>query len=271
MKMHNLIEAGFRDVTGWSKRDIQRMGHEDDAAEPPSRWYKVVDGRMKEKWVYPDDKGEAEYNGWRPDQTRALKHAHIVRSKFHQGKFVKNEGGKWIEVFPFGKPEGVSEEFKGNIRDTEIKNVDPKNHTQGEGNFVKNQLHTMNRVITHLINAIGDDEDLPDWVQSEIAQASDKIVTVMDYSISSKEQDIENSTGNSALMKEQNVKESATVGATSSANVATVINPDYANNANNKPVKSVNALDQNKVSLFGAPMEDYKPKARKKAAIIKRR
>ena len=67
------------------------------------------------------------------------------------------------------------------------------------------------------------------------------------------------------------VSESASAGATSSANVATVVNPDYANNANNKPVKSVNALDQNSVSLFGAPMETMKNGSRKKAAIIKRR
>jgi uncharacterized Zn ribbon protein len=75
-------------------------------------------------------------------------------------------------------------------------------HSQGEGEFVKNRLHTMKRVITHLDNAIGRGEDLPDWVQSEIAQAVDKIVGVMDYSISSKEQDIEKHTSNNALMKE---------------------------------------------------------------------
>ena len=44
-----------------------------------------------------------------------------------------------------------------------------------------------------------------------------------------------------------------------------------ANNANKKPVKIVNALDQNQVSLFGAPMETYKNKTNKKSAIIKRR
>jgi hypothetical protein len=69
--------------------------------------------------------------------------------------------------------------------------------------------------------------------------------------------------------------ESATVGATSSANIATVVNPNYAYNANKKKVKSVNALDQNQVSLFGAPMVQ-KRKTKKKAShkspsIIKRR
>jgi len=96
---------------------------------------------------------------------------------------------------------GVTE-YNGNVNDTQLKNVDADNHSQGEGDFVKNQLHTMKRVITHLDNAIGSNEDLPDWVQSEIAQAVDKIVGVMDYSISSKEQDIEKHHGGSALMKE---------------------------------------------------------------------
>jgi hypothetical protein len=67
------------------------------------------------------------------------------------------------------------------------------------------------------------------------------------------------------------LSESASVGATSSANIATVANPGYANNANKKPVKSVNALDQNQVSLFGTPMETTKSASGKKAAIIKRR
>ena len=103
--------------------------------------------------------------------------------------------------------QGVAEEYNGNVKDTELKNVDPDNHSRGEGEFVKNQLHTMKRVITHLDNAIGRGEDLPDWVQSEIAQAVDKIVGVMDYSISSKEQDIEKHHSGSALMKEQGVAE----------------------------------------------------------------
>jgi len=67
----------------------------------------------------------------------------------------------------------------------------------------------------------------------------------------------------------KDVTESASAGATSSANIATVVNPDQAHSK--KPVKSVNALDQDEVSLFGAPMETVKNTAGKKAAIIKRR
>jgi hypothetical protein len=67
------------------------------------------------------------------------------------------------------------------------------------------------------------------------------------------------------------ITESASAGATSSASIATVANPDYANNANKKPVKSVNALDQDEVSLFGTPMETVKSASGKKVTIIKRR
>jgi hypothetical protein len=69
----------------------------------------------------------------------------------------------------------------------------------------------------------------------------------------------------------KSITETASAGATSAANIATVVNPDYANNANTKPVKSVNALDQDEVSVFGAPMETMKNASGKKAAIIKRR
>jgi hypothetical protein len=49
------------------------------------------------------------------------------------------------------------------------------------------------------------------------------------------------------------ISETATAGATSSANIASVPNPNYANKANKKKVKSVNALDTKGVSLFGGP------------------
>ena len=99
--------------------------------------------------------------------------------------------------------QGVAEGFMGNVKDTELKNIDPDNHNKGEGDFVKNQLHTIKRVVTHLENSIGSEEDLPDWVQSEIAKVTDKIVNVMNYSISKKEQDI----GSDSLMKEQGMAE----------------------------------------------------------------
>ena len=61
----------------------------------------------------------------------------------------------------------------------------------------------------------------------------------------------------------RSITESDGISITTSGNVATVINPTQAHSK--KKVKSVSALDQNSVSLFGGPMENIK------APIIKRR
>lgn len=60
-----------------------------------------------------------------------------------------------------------------------------------EGDFVKNQIHTIVRVMTHLEKAIDDNENLPEWVQMKISQAQGMLVGVMDYMISQKERDHE--------------------------------------------------------------------------------
>lgn len=61
----------------------------------------------------------------------------------------------------------------------------------------------------------------------------------------------------------RSLEETASAGATSSGSIATVVNPNQA--YSKKKVKSVSALDQNSVSLFGGPMKNIK------APIIKRR
>jgi hypothetical protein len=66
-----------------------------------------------------------------------------------------------------------------------------------------------------------------------------------------------------AKKKKKGIKETASAGATSSGSIATVVNPNQA--YSKKKVKSVSALDQNSVSLFGGPMKNIK------APIIKRR
>jgi hypothetical protein len=60
----------------------------------------------------------------------------------------------------------------------------------------------MLRVLTHLEHAIGDDEDLPEWVEMKISQAQGMIVGVMDFMISDKEREIELQTGEEGMMSE---------------------------------------------------------------------
>ncbi len=56
-------------------------------------------------------------------------------------------------------------------------------------------------------------------------------------------------------MKIREIFETATAGATSAGNVATVVNPDFTKKASKKKAKvvSANALDTKNVSLFGGP------------------
>lgn len=56
-----------------------------------------------------------------------------------------------------------------------------------EAGMVKNNLHTIIRVSTHLERAIGDNENMPEWCQEKIAQVKGMIVSVMDYMISQHE------------------------------------------------------------------------------------
>lgn len=57
-----------------------------------------------------------------------------------------------------------------------------------EGDFAKNQLHTIKRMAEILVDKISDDENLPEWVQMKISNAEGMLVRVTDYLISEKEQ-----------------------------------------------------------------------------------
>lgn len=98
-------------------------------------------------------------------------------------------------------------ESEANVSDRELDTIDPQDQGEEEGSFVKNQIHTMLRVLTHLEHAIGDEEDLPEWVQMKLSQAQQSVVGVMDYMISEKEREVERQTGGHSLMKEQGVAE----------------------------------------------------------------
>jgi hypothetical protein len=56
-----------------------------------------------------------------------------------------------------------------------------------EAGMAKNSLHTIVRVATHLERELGENENLPEWVQEKIAQIKGMMVSVMDYMISQHE------------------------------------------------------------------------------------
>jgi len=63
--------------------------------------------------------------------------------------------------------------------------MDPDEY-DNEGDMAKEQLHTMKLAAKELSSILGDDENLPEWVQSKITKALDYIDTARDYMISTK-------------------------------------------------------------------------------------
>ena len=133
----------------------------------------------------------------------------IIPSVPKPKEVVTGPDGKPIRLKDFvtHDPDIMEEDL---VSDTDLSNIDPDDHGETEGRFVKNQIQTMLRVLTHLENAIGDDENLPEWVEMLLSQSQDKIVGVMDYMISAKERAREEQTGSRSLMKELSMMEGKT-------------------------------------------------------------
>jgi len=91
--------------------------------------------------------------------------------------------------------------------DVPLNKIDPPDHGEPEGDFVKNQLHTIKRVTSHLERIVGNNEDLPEWVEMKISQAQGMMVAIMGYMISSKERELEHETGKEGVMAEDELNE----------------------------------------------------------------
>lgn len=71
--------------------------------------YDTADSRLKQKMIDNLDERAAKAQGYRETPEQALRVHNIIRSKFNPKKWVQNQGGKWVEVFPFGQPAGTTE------------------------------------------------------------------------------------------------------------------------------------------------------------------
>jgi hypothetical protein len=81
--------------------ELQEMHrHIDDEA---NLMYIYKDGKLMQSMIDNHSERHAHAQGFRDSPEQALRVHGIVKSKFHQGKWIKNEGGKWIEVHPFGQ------------------------------------------------------------------------------------------------------------------------------------------------------------------------
>ena len=67
----------------------------------------------------------------------------------------------------------------------EAKDQNPGEYDQ-EGSMAKTSLRTMIDAATELSNMLGDDDNLPEWVQGKITKATDYIDTAREYMKSEK-------------------------------------------------------------------------------------
>lgn len=102
-----LEEAGYRNYndnrTGFGRppRDMS------DEANMMYR-YDTTDGKLKQRMIANPQRQQAFDAGFKDTQEEALKAHNVIRSKFDPEKFVQNQGGKWVQVYPYGQ-QGVAE------------------------------------------------------------------------------------------------------------------------------------------------------------------
>jgi hypothetical protein len=109
-----------------------------------------------------------------------------------------------------------------------IKESAEKYEYDDEVGMVKNNLHTIIRVLTHLSKETGSTEDFPEWVQEKIAMIKQSSVEVMNYMISQHEMGHQPEVPgfdarDAERMFTESLKEDATAGASCSGSVSVVM------------------------------------------------
>ena len=270
-----LVEGRHGSFTNYYDSDGNDLRGGNDEA---NLWYRYdpQDGRLKQNMIAGHQEREAHKLGYRDSREAALRVHGIVKSKYHQGKWIQNQGGKWVEVHPYGKPEVENE---------------------GIASAAMAKL-------PGFLNTIGKDSQSIAKIQDQITQrianagAGNPAVAHLNDAHSLLSQMYKNPTEEQAKAFYQavqkangaGIRESASAGATSAANIGTVDAPQLSpGKARGKksyigsPGKSgtkappqpkvvqpktkmgtaVNGLDIKGSSLFGGP--------KKKASVIKRR
>jgi hypothetical protein len=71
--------------------------------------YNAERERLQQKMIDNRDERSAHQEGYRDSKEGALKVHGIIRSKFDPKKWVQKQGTQWVQVYPFGKPDELTE------------------------------------------------------------------------------------------------------------------------------------------------------------------
>ena len=88
--------------------------------------YDATQGRLMKRNVYHAELRNARAQGYSETIDQALKRVGIFKSKYDPNKYIrKDPAGKWVQVFPFGKPEGVAEDVKKKLTENALPSTPP--------------------------------------------------------------------------------------------------------------------------------------------------
>lgn len=114
MKINDILTEGIEQYRGRSRDAYQRdydssvsgFGRRHrDMSDEANLLYIYKNDRLMQRMVGNHEERQARAEGYRDTPEQALKIHNIIRSKFDPKKWVQKQGTKWVQVFPYGKPE----------------------------------------------------------------------------------------------------------------------------------------------------------------------
>ena len=103
---------------------------------------------------------------------------------------------------PEKKPERVTgkawKHKSGRVKEGED-DIEDRGEYDREGDMVKDNIHTIRREVDELEKIIGNNENLPEWVEEKLAQAKGMIMAASEYMQTQHERDAEDETGEEGI------------------------------------------------------------------------
>ena len=131
---------------------------------------------------------------------------HHARSHDHEEDDKKTDDGapkrKGRPKGPEKKPERVTgkawKHKSGRVKEGED-DIEDRGEYDREGDMVKDNIHTIRREVDELEKIIGNNENLPEWVEEKLSQAKGMIMAASEYMQTQHERDAEDETGKEGI------------------------------------------------------------------------
>ena len=144
----------------------------------------VMKGKAKKKGPYANSINEGKVKELAQDLKNLT--SHQFQEKYKQSKADVRADMKKVNEDDLSEQDLIVIPGQGRLKRTGFVKHD-MDHGEHEGETLKNSLHTIIRVATHLDKRLSTSSEFPEWVSEKIGAVKSNMVTVMDYLISSQE------------------------------------------------------------------------------------